>query len=600
MENTNNIPTAYEGKEPYIFVSYAHKDNEKVLPILSRLVENGYRVWYDAGIEAGEDWPESVATHLAKAEAVLFFLSKNAIASQNCAREIHFAISKQKPALTIYLEDVALTLGMEMQLGVIQAIFRNRMDSDAFYNSLFGVKCLQHCFSPETKRGDQFGSEFCTKDFVIENGILKKYLGSKRIVTIPSSVIEIDLGVFDSSNICHVYIPNSVKKLAPFAFGNCKELTSIYIPDSVECINEYAFYGCTKLKKINLGKNAKFVIERKPWDGQGSPFLHCPSIEEIYVHYQNPYYRSQNNCIVQIDDGSLVLGCKTSLVSTTIIRKNAFRGSTQMEKIEIPEGVTKIEDGAFSDCESLKDIYIPRSVYDIGFRAFAGCTSLKTIVLPHTLSYVAEEAFAGCNNATIYCEPTQKPLVWGENWYFSPHCIPYSKPPLEIYWGGEWEYDANRVPHPHAFLNSDIHLIPMDELMGMRLKDLFLPPIALNPLGRYGVKTLGELCAMNEEELIKVRSLGQRGWATIIAFMNKLGVAFSTKKEPKIFSMTIEELDFPVRIYNCLKRAGINTVGDLTEETFEDILKIKNLGRQHLQPIVDKLHSLGLALKSDE
>ena len=64
--------------------------------------------------------------------------------------------------------------------------------------------------------------------------------------------------------------------------------------------------------------------------------------------------------------------------------------------------------------------------------------------------------------------------------------------------------------------------------------------------------------------------------------------------------MTIEELDFPVGIYNCLKRAGINTVGDLTEETFEDILKVKNLGRQHLQPIVDKLHSLGLALKSDE
>ena len=41
--------------------------------------------------------------------------------------------------------------------------------------------------------------------------------------------------------------------------------------------------------------------------------------------------------------------------------------------------------------------------------------------------------------------------------------------------------------------------------------------------------------------------------------------------------MTIEELNFSVRIYNCLKRAGINTVGDLTEKTFEDILKVKNL-----------------------
>ena len=68
-------------------------------------------------------------------------------------------------------------------------------------------------------------------------------------------------------------------------------------------------------------------------------------------------------------------------------------------------------------------------------------------------------------------------------------------------------------------------------------------------------------------------------------------------EKDKVLSTTIEELDFAWRIYNCLKRAGINTVQDLTERTIEDILGIKNLGRHHLQAIVDKLHSLGLDLK---
>ncbi len=68
----------------------------------------------------------------------------------------------------------------------------------------------------------------------------------------------------------------------------------------------------------------------------------------------------------------------------------------------------------------------------------------------------------------------------------------------------------------------------------------------------------------------------------------------------KALEMSIEELDFPVRIYNCLKRAGIDTVGDLTERTFEDLIKVRNLGRQHLDPIIGKLHSLGLKLKSDK
>ncbi|NLC68264.1 MAG: DNA-directed RNA polymerase subunit alpha [Clostridiaceae bacterium] len=72
-----------------------------------------------------------------------------------------------------------------------------------------------------------------------------------------------------------------------------------------------------------------------------------------------------------------------------------------------------------------------------------------------------------------------------------------------------------------------------------------------------------------------------------------------TKKE-KVLEMTIEELDLSVRSYNCLKRAGINTVEDLISKTEEDMMKVRNLGRKSLEEVLSKLNALGLSLAKSE
>lgn len=64
--------------------------------------------------------------------------------------------------------------------------------------------------------------------------------------------------------------------------------------------------------------------------------------------------------------------------------------------------------------------------------------------------------------------------------------------------------------------------------------------------------------------------------------------------------MTIEELDLSVRSYNCLKRAGINTVGDLIEKTFDDMMKVRNLGRKSLEEVEKKLRELGFNFREDD
>ena len=75
--------------------------------------------------------------------------------------------------------------------------------------------------------------------------------------------------------------------------------------------------------------------------------------------------------------------------------------------------------------------------------------------------------------------------------------------------------------------------------------------------------------------------------------------AMTAEVESNIEDMKIEELDFTVRSYNCLKKAGVNTISDLTSMSYIELLKIKNLGRKSLNEIIDKMKELGYDLSED-
>lgn len=118
----------YEGSESYIFVSYSHKDDLWVAPILDRMVQEGFRIWYDEGIEWGSEWPDSVATHLKNSAICIAFHSETSILSTNCRQEIRYALKSDKTVFSIYLEEVELSDGMDMQLSSIQSTYPFRYD----------------------------------------------------------------------------------------------------------------------------------------------------------------------------------------------------------------------------------------------------------------------------------------------------------------------------------------------------------------------------------------------------------------------------------------------------------------------------------------
>ena len=84
------------------------------------------------------------------------------------------------------------------------------------------------------------------------------------------------------------------------------------------------------------------------------------------------------------------------------------------------------------------------------------------------------------------------------------------------------------------------------------------------------------------------------------AYDTEVMVVKNDNGKEKVLEMTIEELDLSVRSFNCLKRAQINTVEDLTNRTEEDMMKVRNLGRKSLDEVVAKLNSLGFDLRRDE
>jgi TIR domain. len=112
----------YNGGEPYGFISYAHKDAARVLPVIAALSRDRFRLWYDAGIEAGDNWPEVVADHLRRAGTVVFFLSRRFLHSQNCVREVHYAVDRRKPMIAVYLEPLELPSDLAMQFSTATVI----------------------------------------------------------------------------------------------------------------------------------------------------------------------------------------------------------------------------------------------------------------------------------------------------------------------------------------------------------------------------------------------------------------------------------------------------------------------------------------------
>ena len=238
-------------------------------------------------------------------------------------------------------------------------------------------------------------------NFVIENGVLKKYNGWQTFVEIPDTVMAIGDEAFkNNTSMVSVSIPDSVKSIGDSAFYGCTSLLGVVIPDSVEKIGRYAFQKCSKLASAYLPVNEKFTYMN------AYMFESCTSLKKIEI---------PDNVISMGPD--MFENCTE--LSSVILSKNlkkiggyAFRNDNKLTEIEIPKSLeecsngygygqpTGIVGGVFQNCANLKTVTFEEGTTEIAEGLFAGCTGIEQIKIPDTVTVIERGAFGGCINLT--------------------------------------------------------------------------------------------------------------------------------------------------------------------------------------------------------
>ena len=208
-------------------------------------------------------------------------------------------------------------------------------------------------------------------DFVIENGVLIKYVGPGGDVVVPEGVTEI--GAYD------------FRDPSRSSFRNCTKVTSVVLPNSLKRIGSYAFSDCNNLDTIVFPNEMEFVA-----GGAFDDTLWKEKQPKGFVRAGNVLLRyTGESPEVVIPDG------------ITVFANGAFVFCKQIESVVVPTSITKIARGTFQYCSKLYEIKLPETLQAIGDAAFDGCSSLERITIPDSVNEIGKDVFKSCNPKLI-------------------------------------------------------------------------------------------------------------------------------------------------------------------------------------------------------
>ncbi|MBQ7712697.1 MAG: leucine-rich repeat domain-containing protein [Clostridia bacterium] len=234
------------------------------------------------------------------------------------------------------------------------------------------------------------------KDFIIENGVLVKYVGTSNEVVVPEGVTAIGQCAFLARDtLTAVVLPEGVWRVDYQAFFGCVGLTSVSIPSTLREIERPAFGDCERLRHAYY-ENGKYLgNDTNPYLYFDGPTEECGETFRLHPDVKVIGYRafdSQRDLVrISIPEG------------VTAIAMEAFRKCSSLTAVSLPETLTHLGFGAFHKCGALSEVEIPPAVTEIGGNAFRGCKSIRTLTIPAGVGELAPLTFSGCESL---CEIT--------------------------------------------------------------------------------------------------------------------------------------------------------------------------------------------------
>jgi hypothetical protein len=373
----------YKGEEPYLFISYSHRDTNTVYKILDRLDKEAFRFWYDDKMEVGKDFNEELKVMIEGCGAFVLFVSKESMQSEYVGMEIITAYKNSKRIYPIYLEEKVIPPVLKEVFKKLQHVKGYSVDKNEEY-----IDNLIECLPIETMHS-----------LDVEDDVLKKCKDGREEINLRDK-------------------HDNIKIIASSAFKHCEKLEMITFSEKIEVIESEAFRGCKKIKRIVIPKSVKFIGD--------SAFRDCIALQELIVENGDIEIgeRAFENCpelnSITLPEGLMEIyggvfnSCKMLEniklpEQLVILGESAFSSCVKLKKIIIPQNVTKIDDAVFNGCIELEEIILSDSLTKIGKYAFKDCMALTEIRIPENINSIGISPFRGCKNLeSISVEPKNK------------------------------------------------------------------------------------------------------------------------------------------------------------------------------------------------
>ena len=364
----DDICNADLADEAFVFCSYSHADNDKMVKEFVELKRHGIPIWYDKALQVGEPWDEGALGWLRKenCRAALFYLSTNSLSSENVRKEFVAAVERKQAdksfaIIPVHLQDRLLSdmlSQVEKEKG--RAFIQPYLDYFGEGDRTLFIKrsVYAHITGHILKIAEELeklgviadGRVYDDFSYEVKGSVcrIKKYGGFSQTVRVPEyimnfPVVEILEGAFaENPYVTEVILPSTIKTLGPGVFRACKNLSHVHLPDSIEEIQTACFRDCVSLQRIALPPKLTYLAE--------ALFRGCAALIEIVV-----------------PEGVKVL------------KEAVFRHCHSLERAVLPSTIEEMTEGGFYDCPALVVVVIPEEVKGLEIQSFDTSPKLQRL-----------------------------------------------------------------------------------------------------------------------------------------------------------------------------------------------------------------------------